>query len=152
MNISKISWNNKISRSDYGTFTVWAIGLCLTLFMLGGISIDVWRAFDARRTLNEIADTSARAGANQIDVRQRQLYGDIVLDPVLAKSATQNSISDNASVQSVTIDSYDVDVNSSTDEVDVELHSTFSFFLLRMFPGGSSSDITAKATARPYEG
>lgn len=139
-------------RNEHGTFTIWAIGLCLTLFMLGGISVDLWRAFDARRSLNEIADTAARSGASEIDVRERQLYGDVTIDPVQARAASENSIAENSSIQSIHISSSTVTVDSTNNEVNVEIHSTFSFFLLRMLPGASDADIVSKASARPFEG
>lgn len=141
-----------MSRNERGTFTVWALALCLMLFLLAGISVDVWRAFDARRTLNEIADSAARAGASEIDVRQRQLYSRVVLDPNLAESSSQDSIADNATNDSVTLTGTDVDVDTATNEVHIEIHSTFSFFLLGFLPGAGDSDIVARATARPFQG
>lgn len=138
--------------SESGTFTVWAIGLCLTLFLLAGISVDVWRAFDARRALNEIADTAARAGASEINVRERQLYGRVVLDPGQAQAAASDSINENSALQAVSVSRSDVNVNTVANEVNVEVHSEFSFFLLRMLPGSGDADIVSKASARPFEG
>lgn len=138
--------------SDQGTFTVWALCLCLILFLICGISVDVWRAFDARRALVEIADTAARSGASEIDVRQRQLYGRAVLSSENARSKTLESIDENATIASVSIDSTTVDVDVANNEINVEIHSTFSFFLLRMLPDASDADIVARASARPFEG
>lgn len=143
---------NDVRFSENGTFTVWALCLCLILFLICGISIDVWRAFDARRALVEIADTAARSGASEIDVRERQLYGRAVLSSDNARSATLESIDENATISSVTIDSTTIDVDVPNNEINVEIHSTFSFFLLRMLPDASDTDIAARATARPFEG
>jgi hypothetical protein len=33
------------ARRESGTITLWMLGLCLMLFLLGGISLDLWRAF-----------------------------------------------------------------------------------------------------------
>jgi Flp pilus assembly protein TadG len=137
---------------ERGTFTVWALCLCLILFLLGGIAVDVWRAFDARRTLTEIADTAARDGANNIDVRQRQLFNRTILDPTAARNATQQSITQNAGLDSVNITSESIQVDAATNQVHVEIHSNFSFFFLRMIPGASDQDIVARATAQPFEG
>ncbi len=138
--------------NDRGTFTIWAIGLCLTLFLLAGISVDVWRAFDARRALNEIADTAARAGASEINVRERQLYGRVVLDPSHAHVAASESIIDNAALQSVSVTDSDVEIDSDINEVSVEVRSTFSFFLLKMLPGSGDAEIISKASAQPFQG
>ena len=43
--------------AEYGTITLWILGLCLMLFLLGGISLDLWRSFSERRAL---ARTSPR--------------------------------------------------------------------------------------------
>ena len=138
--------------NEQGTFTIWALGLCLTLFLLAGISIDLWRAFDARRALAEIADTAARAGASEINIRERQLYGRVILDSNAARNASRRSIDDNSALQSVSINSSSVDIAPARNEVNVEVRSTFSFFLLKLLPGAGDAEIVSRASARPFEG
>lgn len=140
-----------IKRNEQGTFTVWALGLCLMLFALSGISIDLWRAYDARRTLHEIADTAARSGASEIDVQQRQLYGNIILDTDKAQESSKSSITSNAELKNVRIIDQQIDVDASSNEVTVEIRSKFSFFLLGFFPGGNDADIDVSSSARPFE-
>lgn len=140
------------TKSEEGTFTVWALCLCLMLFLLAGISVDTWRAFDARRTLTEIADTAARAGASEIDVFERQVRGVTVLDQGLAESSTLSSLEENADLNGVTIESRNVDVVVPQNEVNVEVETSFSFFLLGFLPGASDATLTARSTARPFEG
>lgn len=139
------------SFNEVGTFTIWALGLCLLLFLLGGVSIDIWRAFEARRSLNEIADTASRAGASEIDVRQRQLYSRVVLDAQSSKNAAHESIQANAALQNIQIDSETVNIDAAQNEVNIEITSTFRFFLLRMLPGTSDSQIVVRSSARPFE-
>ena len=139
------------SFDEKGTFTVWALALCLILFLISGLSVDLWRAIDARRELNEIADTAARSGASEINVRERQLYGRVVLDAGLAEQSALNSASENASLQNVTVDSETIDVDLPNSEVSVELTSTYSFFLLGILPGASDAQIVARSSARPFE-
>src|ERR1700716_167274 len=43
---------------ESGTITLWMLGLCLMLFLLGGISLDLWRAFSERRSLAATADAA----------------------------------------------------------------------------------------------
>ncbi len=46
-----------------------AIGLALVSFAVAGVAVDGTRAFLARRTLQNAADSSALAGASEIDAR-----------------------------------------------------------------------------------
>ena len=144
----------KIERkyNEHGTFTVWALGLCITLFMIGGFSVDLWRAFSQRRTLTEIADSAARNGANNINVDQRILNGNIVIDPVIAKAEAQKSIEENALLNNVNIKNSKITVDIATNEVDVEIISDYSFFLLGFFPGANDTNLIAHARATPIEG
>lgn len=137
--------------NESGTFTVWALGLCLLLFLLCGLSIDLWRAYDARRSLHEIADIAARSGASEIDIPQRQLYNKVVLNPNLANASSRNSIEQNSQLQSVNITAERINVDVSNSEVTVELHSNFSFFLLGFLPGGSNADLGVLSSAKPFE-
>jgi len=137
--------------NEKGTFTVWALALCLILFLISGLSVDLWRAIDARRELNEIADTAARSGASEINVRERQLYGRVVLDPSLAEQSALDSANENAGLQNVNIDSETIAVDLANSEVNVELTSTYSFFLLGILPGASDDQIVARSSARPFE-
>ena len=136
---------------EKGTFTVWALALCLILFLISGLSVDLWRAIDARRELNEIADSASKSGASEINVRERQLYGRVVLDENLAFSSANDSIDENAQLQSVDVDSRDITVDLLNNEVSVELTSTYSFFLLAMLPGASDAEIIVRSSARPFE-
>lgn len=138
--------------NEHGTFTVWALGLCITLFMIGGISVDLWRAFSQRRTLSEIADSAARNGANNINVDQRALYGNVIIDPNSAKASAQQSINDNAALNNVDIKNSEINVDVANNEIDVEIRSNYSFFLLGLFPGADDTDIVVRARATPIEG
>ncbi len=55
-------------RSEKGFFTIWVLGLCMCLFMIGGISLDLWRGFSDRRQLAAMTDAAAVAAASQIDL------------------------------------------------------------------------------------
>ena len=55
------------SSRERGTITLWLLGLCVMLFALGGISVDLWRSFSTRRALASGADAAALAGASAID-------------------------------------------------------------------------------------
>lgn len=141
-----------MKNDEQGTFTVWALCLCLILFLICGLSVDLWRAIDQRRSLNEIADTAARSGANEINVRERQLYSRVILDEELAISSAKQSLDDNSLLQSVEVSSSEINVDPTMNEVEVELHSNYSFFLLGILPGASDAEVVVRSTARPFEG
>lgn len=56
------------SRHDEGgTITLWMLGLSIVLLFLGGLSIDLWRAFTERRDLASAVDAAAAAGTSALD-------------------------------------------------------------------------------------
>ena len=71
---------------ESGTITLWLLGVCLLLFALGGISLDLWRGFSARRSMASAADAAALAGASAIDEDAYRRTGVVQLDPALAES------------------------------------------------------------------
>ncbi|MCP4236978.1 MAG: hypothetical protein GY770_25920 [Aestuariibacter sp.] len=54
-------------HNDEGWFTIWGLALVLVLFAVAGFSVDLWRAFDARRELAGHADAAAAAGASALN-------------------------------------------------------------------------------------
>ena len=78
-------------RPDGGFLTIWMLGLCLLLLVLGGASLDLWRAFSQRQALAGLADAAALAGASGID-RAAARRGVIRLDPAEATSLANRSI------------------------------------------------------------
>lgn len=68
------------ARDEAGTITLWMLGLCVVLLFLGGLSIDLWRAFSERRDLAGAVDSAAIAGASAIDAEHFRATGEVVLD------------------------------------------------------------------------
>ena len=120
--------------------------------MIGGFSVDLWRAFSQRRILTEIADSAARSGANNIDIDQRVLYGNVVIDSNKAKLSAKESIENNVRINNVYLKDMIITIDQASNEIDVEINSNYSFFLLGFFPGASDTNIKAHARARPVEG
>ncbi len=73
------------ARRESGTITLWMLGLCLMLFLLGGISLDLWRAFSERRSLAATADAAAVAGASALDEAEYRNSGAVRLVPADAQ-------------------------------------------------------------------
>ena len=64
---------------ERGSITTLGLGMTLLLFVVGGISIDVWRVVAARQDLVQRADAAATAGANAIDVDEFRDTGFLIL-------------------------------------------------------------------------
>ena len=71
-------------RDERGFLTIWLLGLCLILLVLGGVSLDLWRAFSDRQALAGVADAGALAGAAGLDVDALR-QGGVLIDPAEAK-------------------------------------------------------------------
>ncbi len=76
-------------RTERGSITTMGVGLSLILFVVGGISIDLWRVVAARQDLVQRADSAAAAGANAIDTDEFRLTGELILDPQTAVRAAE---------------------------------------------------------------
>ena len=64
-------------RAQRGTITLWLLGLCVLLLPLGGLGLDLGRAFATRRSLSAAADAAALAGAGAIDVAAYRADGTV---------------------------------------------------------------------------
>jgi len=129
---------------ERGTTTFWLLGLCLMLFALGGISVDLWRSFSARRALAAGADAAALAGASAIDEDQYRSTGTLVLLPALAERRARSSLSsqlDTAALRAV-------DVDATERSVTVVVRGNVTFSLLGVLARGDF-DVEVSATAAP---
>jgi putative Flp pilus-assembly TadE/G-like protein len=77
---------------ERGSITVWLLGLAVLLLFVGGLSLDLWRAFGARQLLANAADAAAIAGSTGIDTARFRDTGQIVLDPGLASERVRDSL------------------------------------------------------------
>ena len=133
------------ARRESGTITLWMLGLCLMLFLLGGISLDLWRAFSERRALAGIADGAAVAGANGVDVPHYRSTTEVRLDPGLAEQLA----TDNLAAQLDTRSLVAADVSATPDVVAVTVVGRVDFTLLRVLMSGDDFEVTVQATAEP---
>jgi uncharacterized membrane protein len=120
---------------------------------LGGISLDLWRSFSARRDLASIADAAAIAGASGIDQARFDSANQLVLDPGLARSLALDSFrSQSSQSRRTVIDEPRIDV--TPDRITVAVTGRVDYTLLRIFLGTGTRDggftITVDATAAPY--
>jgi Flp pilus assembly protein TadG len=130
---------------ESGTITMWMLGLCVMLFLLGGISLDLWRAFSERRSLAATADAAAVAGASALDESAYRSSGAIRLAPTDAQRRAQASLAEQLDRRALR----DARVVASEAEVTVVIAGSVDFSLLQIVAPDDEFAITVRATARP---
>ena len=132
--------------TEGGQVTVLVVGLSLVAFAVAGIAIDGTRAFLARRTLQNAADSSALAGASEIDRRAYYASGGrvVALQPAAARDVAAQWLSKRGLAARATIasDESGVVVRLS-DEVDTGFLGLVG---MRYIP------VAAEAAAEPLAG
>lgn len=78
--------------NDRGSITLWTLGLTVIVLFLGGISVDLWRAFEVRQDLAAMADSAATAGASRIDGATYRATGIVQLDEDAARRAVDATL------------------------------------------------------------
>jgi Flp pilus assembly protein TadG len=136
---------NPGARRESGTITLWMLGLCLMLFLLGGISLDLWRAFSERRALAATADAAAIAGASALDEAAYRSTGAVRLVPADAQRRARASLADQLDRRALR----DARVDATEDTVMVTVGGSVDFSLLQIVAPGDEFAITVHATARP---
>jgi Flp pilus assembly protein TadG len=121
------------------------LGLCLMLFLLGGVSLDLWRAFSERRSLAATADAAAVAGASALDEPAYRSSGVVRLLPADAERRAQASLAEQLDRRALR----DARVAATADEVTVTVGGSVDFSLLQIVASGDEFAITVRATARP---
>jgi len=129
---------------ERGTITFWILGLCLMLFLLGGISLDLWRSFSERRALAATADAAALAGASAIDEEHYRQSGEVVLLPSLAEARARASIATQLDKDAL----QDVEVRATTEVVTVVARGRVGLTLLNLLHT-ADVDVVVTATATP---
>lgn len=132
-------------RRESGTITLWMLGLCLMLFLLGGISLDLWRAFSERRSLAASADAAAVAGASALDEPAYRSTGAVRLVPADAQRRARASLADQLDRRALR----DARIEATEDAVMVTVGGSVDFSLLQIVAPGDEFAITVHATARP---
>ncbi len=130
---------------ESGTITLWLLGLCLMLFLVGGISLDLWHAFSERRSLTAAADAAAVAGATALDTAAYRATGAVRLVPVEAERRAEASLRDQLDRKALR----SIRVRADVTGIEVEVHGSVPLTLLQLADPGDELDVTVHATARP---
>jgi Flp pilus assembly protein TadG len=128
-----------------GTVTLWLLGVCMLLFALGGISVDLWRGFAARRSLANTADAAALAGASAIDEEAYRQRGVVQLEPALAEARARAHVARQLDATARRA----VDVHADRDGVTVVVHGRIGFTLLGVLAPDGELAVRVTATATP---
>ena len=80
-------------RDERGFISIWMLGLGIVVLFLGGLSLDLWRAYSVRRTVAQMVDAAADAGASGLDESSfRQAGQPVRLDPVRAQALARDAL------------------------------------------------------------
>lgn len=134
------------TRDERGWMTLWILGLCVMLLFVGGISLDLWRAFSERRSLAAAADAGARAGASLIDERAYRDRGELTLVAHDAEAKACESVAaqaDRRSIRGCTAHAY-------PDHVDVEVTGRVDLTITKVLRPNDPIEIRVTATATPH--
>jgi uncharacterized membrane protein len=130
--------------TERGTVTVWMLGMLVMVLFLGGLSLDLWRAFDARRAVAGVVDAAALAGASGIDEAHLRATNHVRLEPDLAYDLAAANLASH----SATVDTASIVIAPDGSAITVAATSELRFTLLRLggLDGGS---VGAQATSPP---
>lgn len=145
------SWCRRSGRSEDGTITLWLLGLCVALLFLGGLGLDLWRAYSDRRELAGLAEAAAVAGATAVDTVALRANGTVQL---ATDEARQRALAALAAQRHAGLVREAV-VAATPTEVTVVLSGTVELTLLKvLLPAGSDPlevqvSATVEARASP---
>jgi hypothetical protein len=133
---------------ERGSVTIWLLGLAVMLLFLGGLSLDLWRAFTERQALASAVDAAAIAGASGIDEPRFRVSGTLALAPPRAEQLAW----DNLRAQPVGRRLTAAQVQATAAQVEVAASTTVDFTLLGvLLPGDAPFTVTARAVSVPVE-
>jgi uncharacterized membrane protein len=130
-------------RSDRGSVTIWMLGLSMLLLVFGGLSLDYWRALALQRELAAVADSAAIAAASGIDEETYRATGEVLLEPVRARSLAESAVG----WQGVDVIALVVDVEPTS--VSVTLTGAVELGLLGVFVD-QSEPLTVRGSATAF--
>jgi Flp pilus assembly protein TadG len=129
-------------RADQrGSITIWVLGLTVSLLLVGGLTLDLWRTLGARRSLASIADAAAVAGANGLDEGALR-DGEVRLDPDRVRALVRQSLA----AQHEPVEVIAVEVSST--RVTVRLRRVVPLTIAKVFDP-EPVEVRVLATAEP---
>jgi len=139
-------WTSSPLSDERGSVALWLLGLCVMLLFVGGLSLDLWRAFTERRALAVAVDAAAVAGASGIDVDAFRATGAVVLDPAEAEALAAANLAAQSGLDALT----GVTVSALPAAITVEATGAVELTLTRMLLDAEPLPIRVAATAEPH--
>jgi hypothetical protein len=130
---------------ERGSITIWMLGLCVLMLLLGGLSLDLWRAYSERRSLASAADAAAVAGAAAIDLDAFRATNEVRLVPALAEARARASLANQLDQRSLR----SARVEANRQRIVVETRGRVDFTLLNLLDPGEDFQVRVRATAEP---
>lgn len=131
---------------EWGSVTLWLLGLATMLMVLGGLAVDLSRAFSERRALAAAADAAALAGAGALDEARYRADGTVALDPAAAEARARQSLVAQLDRSALRTSVVRADAASVTVTVEGRVELT----LLRLVQGGAPFTVRVSAMAAPH--
>lgn len=127
-----------MKRDEAGTVTVFVTVFMLALLVVAGLVIDGGRMLAARREVANVAESAARAGAQELDTRAARTSATVQLDPVAAQRRATEFLAASGYSGTVTVEA---------NRVHVQVSATPHLFILGI-AGMSDATVTANGEAR----
>jgi uncharacterized membrane protein len=135
-----------MTSDERGQIAVLALGLALVVFAIAGLAVDGTRAFLARRSLQNLADAAALAGAGELDTDVLYRTGGRTV--VLEQDAARRTAATWLSRRGVTVQA---EITSAPRRIAVLLRSETPTSFLALV-GITSIPVGAAASAAPLPG
>lgn len=136
-------------EDDGGTVTVLLLGILMLVLSLGGLSIELWRAFDAWRAVSAAADAAAVAGASGVDREHLRATDQVRLDP----DAARRRAAANLARHEQSVDDATITVARDGSAITVTTTRRLTPHLLGLLGGDlDGRTVAAEATVAPQEG
>lgn len=133
-------------QGEGGTMLLWMLMVVMMVLFLGGISLDLWRAFSERRAVAGIVDAAAIAGASGIDDATYRATNTVVLDPAEARARAFASLA----AQGEPVSSPAVTIAADGSAITVTASRDVPFTLMRvLLPDLADARILASAASTP---
>lgn len=133
-------------RGEAGFVSVWMLGLGVVVLFLGGLSLDLWRAYSVRRTVAQMVDTAADAGASGIDEASFRGPGQVVrLDPPRAEALARSALA--ADPASADLES--AEVSAGAQRVTVRASALVPLTLMRVLLADRDLRVVVTGHAEP---
>lgn len=130
---------------ERGAVVLWLLGLSVVLLFVGGLSLDLWRAFDERRALAGAADAAAAAGASGVDLDHLRTTGDVRLAPARAEALARAHLAAQPALPALR----HAAVSATPAAVTVEVSSTIQLTLTKVLLDTAPLTVQVTATAEP---